>query len=104
MGNVLHYLISDRGKYVVAHCLDRGLMATARSGAEEAVRRLDLVVRASLLVPGGLKKAPQEYWDAFDRADVHEEHTVEWSLSGFEFHTPGTREQPGFAVHIRRAL
>lgn len=98
----LHYLVVHRPEYVVAHCLDLGIMATGPD-IIEALRRLDLLVHASLLVPGGMKKSPQEYWDTFDQAQPYENRSLEWNLSGFRLLEPDTGEPAYSPVRIRRA-
>lgn len=63
----LHYLVTHRSGYAVAHCLDLDLMATARSGIEEAVRRLDILVHANVFIPGEPRKSPRKYWKQFEQ-------------------------------------
>lgn len=98
----LHYLVSHRPEYFVAHCLDLGIMATGPE-IDEALRRLDLLVRASLLVPGGMKKSSQEYWDRFSQAQPYGERSLEWNLSGFKLLEPDTGEPALSPVQIRHA-
>ena len=66
--NILHYLISEKPKYAVGHCLDFDLVATADS-IEEALHRLDALVRCCLKDAlenrSTIKSAPKEYWRQF---------------------------------------
>ena len=66
--NTLHYLLHHTGEYGVAHCLDFDLVATADEGIEEAIRRLDVLVRCHFKFPmeGESAKSPHEFWDRFN--------------------------------------
>ena len=61
----LHYLVAEKSNYGVAHCLDLDLVATAEEGIEEAIRRLDILVRVRFFTGAFLKEAPGEFWDRF---------------------------------------
>lgn len=68
---VLHYLLSASHGKTVAHCLDLDLVAAA-AAQEEAVRRLDVLVKTQIelaLTNGNsailTTPAPLEYWKHF---------------------------------------
>jgi hypothetical protein len=63
----LHYLVRT-GDYTVAHCLDYDLVAVA-DNQDEAIRRLNLVVRSHIevarkkdMLTALQHRAPDQYW------------------------------------------
>ena len=73
--------------------MDLNIMATAQAGIPEALRRLDILVRASRFIPGGMKKAPEEYWEQFRQGTPYEdgERFLVWNLGRILLADPETR-------------
>ena len=87
----LHYLVQDKDDYGVAHCLDLDLVATAKKGIEEAIRRLDILVRCQCQIPFGSaenQKAPGEYWNQFSRGVHYEDRTLDFGNPSVEIIAP----------------
>jgi 2-polyprenyl-6-methoxyphenol hydroxylase-like FAD-dependent oxidoreductase len=89
----LHYLLSESGGQITAHCLDYDLVVSA-DGREEAIRRLHLLVRVHVEtsratnVPRALRhQAPDEYWARF--ADTLKENLEILKLEIFNDQTKG---------------
>ena len=96
----LHYLVQDKDDYGVAHCLELDLVATAKKGIAEAIRRLDILVRCHCQIPFPFgssedQKAPGEYWEQFSMGVHYEDRTLDLANPSVEIIAP-----PGWK-HLR---
>lgn len=74
--NSLHYLVTQNQDYVVAHCLDCDLVSTGGT-IEEAIKRLDVLMRCHALTMSNTTKAPPAFWQRFDKADHYDERPLD---------------------------
>ncbi len=87
----IHYLVQDKGDYGVAHCLDLDLVTTANEGIEEAIRRLDILIRCHCQMPfggPGSQRAPDEYWKRFAEGIHYEDRTLDLTSPSVEIIDP----------------
>ncbi len=98
MNAELNYLVTKKEEYSVAHCLDFDLVTTAKE-IEEAIRRLDIVVRCRLQIfsqAGQDRKAPDEYWEMFRKGTLYAERTLDYQYPSIKVIEPAD----GFQLQI----
>jgi hypothetical protein len=86
----LHYMISHQKNKVIAHCLDYDIVAAA-DDQEEAIQRLNFIVRSHVETAHRYKnesalqhKAPQEFWDCFEKTNCNQILNLEIGESAIE--------------------
>ena len=98
----IHYLVRETEEYGIAHCLDFDLVATADEGIEEALRRLDILVRCQFQVLNAdASKAPQMYWDRFAEAVSYGNRVLDLGHPEIKFIEP--EREPQLHIEARVA-